>query len=124
MVAQCAPLQGIALMLALVLFASSLSAAAAYRDGSYNGYYYELVAKCSDKDVYVRTSCESRSYTAKVSGDIYRYSDSSIPYTTIGPESNKSSIYLDTTFKFDPLYIVSHHYINNINIDNLYTSNS
>jgi hypothetical protein len=73
----------IALMLALVLFASSLSAAAAYRDGSYNGYYYELVAKCSDKDVYVRTSCESRSYTAKVSGDIYRYSDSSIPYTTI-----------------------------------------
>ena len=114
----------IALMLALVLFASSLSAAAAYRDGSYNGYYYELVAKCNDKDVYVRTSCESRSYTAKVSGDIYRYSDSSIPYTTIGPESNKSSIYLDTTFKFDPLYIVSHHYINNINIDNLYTSNS
>ena len=62
------------------------------------------------------------SYTAKVSGDIYRYSDSSIPYTTIGPESNKSSIYLDTTFKFDPLYIVSHHYINNINIDNLYAA--
>lgn len=46
----------IALMLALVLLASSLSAAAAYRDGSYNGYYYELVATCSGNDVYIRTS--------------------------------------------------------------------
>ena len=63
----------IALMLALVLFASTLSAAAAFREGFYGDYYYELVATCSGNDVYIRTSCENRSYTAKVSADIYRY---------------------------------------------------
>lgn len=36
----------IALMLALVLFASTLSAAAAFREGFYGDYYYELVATC------------------------------------------------------------------------------
>ena len=104
----------LAVAVAMLVAVIPVSAGSSYDYGTYGGSYYEISATCND--VYVRTSCESRSYTAKVSGDIYRYSDSSIPYTTIGPESNKSSIYLDTTFKFDPLYIVSHHYINNINI--------
>ena len=43
----------IALMLALVLFASTLSAAAAFREGFYGDYYYELVATCSGNDVYI-----------------------------------------------------------------------
>ena len=114
----------IALMLALVLFASSLSAAAAYSDGAYNGYSYELVATCSGKDVYVRTSCVNRNYTVEVAGYIYRYSNSDRPYTTIGPESGKSSITLSNTLSFSPLYLVSYHYINNINIGSLYASNN
>ena len=73
----------IALMLALVLFASTLSAAAAFREGFYGDYYYELVATCSGNDVYIRTSCENRSYTAKVSADIYRYRVGE-RYTTMG----------------------------------------
>ena len=113
----------IALMLALVLLASSLSAAAAYRDGSYNGYYYELVATCSGNDVYIRTSCESRSYTAKVSADIYRYSGGEW-YTTMGPESAKSSISLNSTFSFLPLFIISYHHINGVHIDSLRADNS
>lgn len=113
----------IALMLALVLLAFSLSAAAAYRDGSYNGYYYELIATCSGKDAYARTSCANRSYTVKVAGDIYRYSGSSVPYTTMGPESAKSSISINGTFGFIPLYLVSHHYVNGVNVDNLYADN-
>ncbi len=111
MVAQCAPLQGIALMLALVLFASSLSAAAAFREGFYGGYYYELVATCSENDVYIRTSCENRSYTAKVSADIYRYRGGE-RYTTMGPESAKSSISLESTFSFSPVFIISYRHIN------------
>ena len=94
MVAQCAPLQGIALMLALVLFASSLSAAAAFREG-----------------FYIRTSCEIRSYTAKVSADIYRYRGGE-RYTTMGPESAKSSISLESTFSFSPVFIISYRHIN------------
>ncbi len=114
----------IALMLALVLLASSLSAAAAYRDGTYNGYYYELVATCSGKDVYVRTSCASRTYTVEVAGYIYRYNNSDRPYTTIGPESDKSSISLNSTYAFSPAYVLSYHYINNVNIGSLHASNS
>lgn len=119
MVAQCAPLQGIALMLALVLFASSLSAAAAFREGFYGGYYYELVATCSENDVYIRTSCENRSYTAKASADIYRYRVGE-RYTTMGPESAKSSISLESTFSFSPVFIISYHHINGILIDSLH----
>lgn len=111
MVAQCAPLQGIALMLALVLFASSLSAAAAFREGFYGGYYYELVTTCSGKGAYIRTSCEIRSYTAKVSADIYRYRGGE-RYTTMGPESAKSSISLESTFSFSPVFIISYRHIN------------
>lgn len=101
----------IALMLALVLFASSLSAAAAFREGFYGGYYYyELVTTCSGKGAYIRTSCESRSYTAKVSADIYRYRGGE-RYTTMGPESAKSSISLESTFSFSPCiyYILPPH---------------
>lgn len=114
----------IALMLALVLLASSLSAAAAYRDGTYNGYYYELVATCSGREAYVRTSCASQSYTVKVAGGIYRYEESNEPYTTIGPESGKSSISLNSTFGFTPLYIVSHHHINGAHIADLCAYNA
>ena len=79
----------IALMLALVLFASSLSAAAAFREGFYGGYYYELVGTCSSDGVYVRTSIDNRSYTAGISAKIYRYSNL---YTTIEYSEKESSI--------------------------------
>ena len=81
----------IALMLALVLFASTLSAAAAFREGFYGDYYYELVAPGSGNDVYIRTSCENRSYTAKVSADIYRYRVGE-RYTTISSSKIKHLI--------------------------------
>ena len=106
-------------MLALVLFASSLSAAAAFREGFYGGYYYELVTTCSENDVYIRTSCENRSYTAKASADIYRYRVGE-RYTTMGPESAKSSISLESTFSFSPVFIISYHHINGILIDSLH----
>ena len=113
----------IALMLALVLLASSLSATAAYRDGTYNGYYYELVATCSGREAYVRTSCANRSYTVEVFGGIFRYAGSITPYTTMGPESGKSSISLSSTLGFTPLYIESTHHINGVHIADLHADN-
>ena len=120
MVAQCAPLQGIALMLALVLFASSLSAAAAFREGFYGGYYYELVGTCSSDGVYVRTSIDNRSYTAGISAKIYRYSNLS---TTIEYSEKESSISLDIPIVFSPIKLISNHYINGSRIDTLTSTN-
>ena len=99
----------IALMLALVLFASSLSAAAAFREGFYGGYYYELVATCSENDVYIR-----------ISAKIYRYSNL---YTTIEYSEKESSISLDIPIVFSPIKLISNHYINGSRIDTLTSTN-
>ncbi len=113
----------IALMLALVLFASSLSATAAYSDGFYGGHYYELVGTCEGNEVYARTSVDNRSYIAKVSAKVYRY-DSDSSYTTVGPLEKASSISFSMTMEFVPLRMRSYHYINGILITDLLSCNS
>ncbi len=112
----------IALMLALVLFASTLSAAAAFREGFYGDYYYELVGTCNSDGVYVRTSIDNRSYMAGISAKIYRYNYSE-PYTTIEYSEKKSSISYDMSTAFSPIKLISNHYINGSLIDTLTSTN-
>ena len=112
----------IALMLALVLFASTLSAAAAFREGFYGDYYYELVGTCNSNGVHVRTSIDNRSYMAGGSAKIYRYNNAT-PYTTIDYTESKSSVSYDMAAAFSPIKLVSNHYINGSLIDTLISTN-
>ena len=63
----------VTLMLSLAFFISSISASAAFREGFYCDYYYELLGICEDGEAYARTSVTNKGYAIKVSTEICRY---------------------------------------------------
>lgn len=113
----------IALTLSLVLFASSISASAAFREGFYGDSYYELVGTCEGGEAYARTSVNNQSYTAKVSAEIYRYTTGSL-YTNIGPLERAGSVSFNIPISISSFSMWSHHYINRTLISDLFSSTS
>ena len=111
----------VALMLSLALLISSISASAAFREGFYGDYYYELVGTCEDGEAYARTSVTNRSYTTKVSAEIYRYTTGSL-YTNIGPLEGAGSVSFNIPMSLSSFRMWSHHYINGSLINDLFSS--
>ena len=97
----------VALMLSLALLISSISASAAFREGFYGDYYYELVGTCEDGEAYARTSVTNRSYTTKVSAEIYRYTTGPL-YTNIGPLEGAGSVSFNIPMSLSSFRMWSH----------------